>query len=73
MKIGCGLLINKIIKNYGVEKMKAIITGAANEIEFALLREHSKYDVASDDGKRQYLQAAIKILSSETPCTSVPS
>ncbi len=54
---------DEIIKNYGVEKMKAIITGAANEIEFALLRERSKYDVDSDDGKRQYLQAAIKVLS----------
>lgn len=54
---------DEIIKNYGIEKMKAIINGAANEIEFALLREHSKYDVASDDGKRQYLQAAIKVLS----------
>ncbi len=54
---------DEIIKNYGVEKMKAIINGAANEIEFALLREHSKYDVASDDGKRQYLRSAIEILS----------
>lgn len=58
---------DEIIKNYGVEKMKAIITGAANEIEFALLREHSKYDLASDDGKRQYLQAAIKVLSAVSP------
>lgn len=58
---------DEIIKKYGIEKMKAIITGAANEIEFALLREHSKYDVASDDGKRQYLQSAIKILSSVSP------
>ncbi len=58
---------DEIIKNYGVEKMKAIITGAANEIEFALLREHSKFDTASDDGKRQYLQSAIKILSSVSP------
>lgn len=54
---------DEIIKNYGIEKMKAIINGAANEIEFALLREHSKYDVVSDDGKRQYLQAAIKVLA----------
>lgn len=55
---------DEIIKNYGVEKMKAIITGAANEVEFALLRERSKYDIASDDGKRQYLREAIKVLSS---------
>ena len=58
---------DEIIKNYGVEKMKAIITGAANEIEFALLREQGKYDLASDDGKRQYLQAAIKVLSAVGP------
>ncbi len=54
---------DEIIKNYGVEKMKAIIAGAANEVEFALLRERNKYDIGSDDGKRQYLQAAIKVLS----------
>ncbi len=54
---------DEILKNYGIEKMKAIINGAANEIEFALLREQAKYDLASDDGKRQYLQAAIKILA----------
>ena len=58
---------DEIIKNYGVEKMKAIITGAANEVEFALLREHNKYDVASDDGKRQYLQSAVKVLSTIGP------
>ena len=58
---------DEIIKNYGIEKMKAIITGAANEIEFALLREQGKYDLASDDGKRQYLQAAIKVLSAVGP------
>lgn len=54
---------DEILKKYGVEKMKAIISGAANEIEFSLLREREKYDIASDDGKRQYLQAAIKVLS----------
>ena len=54
---------DEILKNYGVEKMKAIINGAANEIEFALLRAQGSYDIASDDGKRKYLQEAIKILS----------
>ncbi len=63
LKLEGGKDPDEIIKNYGIEKMKAIINGAANEIEFALLREHSKYDVASDDGKRQYLQAAIKVLA----------
>lgn len=54
---------DEILKKYGVEKMKAIINGAANEIEFALLREREGFDVSSDDGKRQYLQAVVKVLS----------
>lgn len=53
---------DEIIKNYGIEKMKSIINGAANEVEFALLRERTKYDISSDDGKRQYLNSAIRIL-----------
>lgn len=58
---------DEIIKKYGPEKMKAIITGAANEIEFKLLAEKNKYDITTDDGKRQYLKSAVQILSSLTP------
>lgn len=58
---------DEIIKKYGPEKMKAIITGAANEIEFKLLAEKNKYDITTDDGKRQYLKSAVNILSSLTP------
>lgn len=47
--------------------MKAIITGAANEIEFKLLAERNKYDITTDDGKRQYLKSASSILSSLSP------
>ncbi len=54
---------DEILKNFGVEKMKAIINSGANDVEFALLRERSNYDLTSDDGKRQYLHAAVKILS----------
>lgn len=67
LKLSGGKDPDEIIKNYGVEKMKAIINGAANEIEFALLREHEKYDISSDDGKRQYLQSAVKVLSTVGP------
>ncbi len=55
--------LDEVIKNYGVEKVKSIIHGAANEIEFALLHEKEKYDVTTDDGKRRYLYEVAKILS----------
>lgn len=58
---------DEIIKKYGPEKMKSIIVGAANEIEFKLLAQRNKYDLATDDGKRQYLKSAISVLSSLSP------
>lgn len=58
---------DEIIKNYGVEKMKSIINGAANEIEFRLLEQRDKYDVSTDDGKRRYMQAIIPVLSTLSP------
>lgn len=58
---------DEIIKKYGPEKMKAIITGAANEIEFKLLAERNKYDITTDDGKRQYLKSAAVIFSNLSP------
>ena len=54
---------DEILKNYGPEKMRSIIEGAANEIEFSLLRERAKYDITTDDGKRQYLRSAVGVLS----------
>lgn len=54
---------DEILKNYGPEKMRGIIEGAANEIEFSLLRERAKYDITTDDGKRQYLRSAVGVLS----------
>lgn len=58
---------DEIIKKYGPEKMKSIITGAANEIEFKLLAQKDKYDITTDDGKRQYLKNAVNILSPLSP------
>ena len=58
---------DEIIKNYGPEKMRAIITGAANEIEFRLLSDRVKYDINTDDGKRQYLLSAADFLAQFGP------
>ena len=67
LKLSGGKDPDEIIKNYGVERFKSIIDGAANEIEFKLLAEREKLDLTTDDGKRRYLRAAIPILSKLTP------
>lgn len=67
LKLSGGKDPDEIIKNYGVERFKSIIDGAANEIEFKLLAEREKLDLTTDDGKRRYLRAAIPILSELSP------
>lgn len=58
---------DEIIRNYGPEKMRSIISGAANEIEFRLLADRNKYDITTDDGKRQYLLSAASFLAEFGP------
>lgn len=67
LKLSGGKDPDEIIKNYGVERFKSIIEGAANEIEFKLLAEREKLDLSTDDGKRRYLRATIPILSNLSP------
>lgn len=67
LKLSGGKDPDEIIKNYGVERFKSIIDGAANEIEFKLLAEREKLDLTTDDGKRRYLRAAIPVLSELSP------
>jgi len=54
---------DEIIKNCGTDYFRSIIDGAANDIEFRLLNERYKYDVSTSDGKLNFLNAAIDILS----------
>lgn len=54
---------DEILKKYGPERFRAIISGAANDIEFALMKEESNFDLSTDDGKLQYLKRAVEILA----------
>lgn len=55
---------DEILKKYGAERYRSIISGAANDIEFALVKEESGFDLTTDDGKLQYLKKAVEILAS---------
>lgn len=67
LKLSGGKDPDEIIKNYGVERFRSIIDGAANEIEYKLLSEREKLDLSTDDGKRRYLRAAVPILAELSP------
>jgi len=55
---------DEIIKNCGAEYFRAIIEGAANDIEFKLLKAQHNFDITTSDGKLNYLNAAVDILAS---------
>lgn len=54
---------DEIIKIYGKERFRDLLEGAANKIEYDLLREREKYDIATDNGKMNFLNAAADILA----------
>lgn len=67
LKLTGGKDPDEIIKKYGREKFQNLIDGAANGIEYGILREREKYDLDSIDGKTKFLTAAADILSSANP------
>ncbi len=55
---------DEIIKKYGPERFRAIIDGAANDIEFRLNKAKQPFDVSTDDGKINFMREAVSILAS---------
>ena len=58
---------DEIIKTYGVEKFRAMLEGSANEIEYALVNLRNKYNLATTQGKIDFLNDSIKVLDEVTP------
>lgn len=63
LKLTGGKDPDEIIKKYGKEKFQSLIDGAANDIEYAILREREKYDLDSIDGKTKFLTSIASILA----------
>ena len=55
---------DEIIRNHGVERFRALIEGASNDVEYKLNNELHKYDVLTNDGKVSYMKAASNVLAS---------
>ncbi len=54
---------DEIIKKYGKDKMRQILSEAVGDVEFDLQRAKSGFDLTSSDGKVTYLEQAVDILS----------
>jgi len=54
---------DEIIKNYGRERFKSLLDGAANDTEFKLLSERQRHDLSTPNGKLDFLKAAANILA----------
>ncbi len=63
VKLTGGKDADEIIKLRGKEYFRALLEGAANKIEYDLLNERSKYDLSTDDGSVNFLNAAADILA----------
>lgn len=58
---------DEIIKKYGRDKFKGMLDGASNEIEFALLDLRKKHNIASTQGKIDFLNDCIRVLAGVSP------
>ena len=67
LKLTGGKDPDEIIKKFGKEKFRSLIDGAANDIEYGILRERDKYDLESIDGKTKFLTAVSAILADANP------
>ena len=68
LKLSGGKDPDEILQAYGAEKYRQLLEGAANEIEFSLLRVRGDLDLTIPSGKADYLREAVKILAR---CTQI--
>ncbi len=54
---------DEILKKYGPERYRSLIDGAANDIEFELIRLRKGFDLQTSDGKMKYLEKAAEVLA----------
>ncbi len=54
---------DEIIRKYGPERFRSLIDGAANDIEFALVRLRDSFELGTSDGKMRYLEKAAEVLA----------
>lgn len=54
---------DEILKKFGASKFKSLLEGAANDVEYRILRAREGIDVSMPDGKSRFLAAACAVLA----------
>lgn len=54
---------DEILKTYGPERFRALLNGAANDVEYRILRARDGLDLTTPDGKARFLDAACAELA----------
>ncbi len=54
---------DEILKKFGAGRFKSLLEGAANDVEYRILRARDGIDVTTDDGKNRFLAAACAVLA----------
>ncbi|MBO4383189.1 MAG: DNA primase [Clostridia bacterium] len=58
---------DEIIKTFGAERFRSMLDGASNETEYRLNEQRMRFDLATDDGKVRYIEAASFVLAALAP------
>ena len=58
---------DEIIRTYGRDKFKGMLEGASNETEFRLLAPRRQYNLATTQGKIDFIGGALQILATLPP------
>ena len=54
---------DEILRKFGPERVRSLIEGAANDIEYGILAARKNFDIGTSDGKMKYLDAVAEILA----------
>lgn len=54
---------DEILKKFGAARFKSLLEGAANDVEYRILRARDGIDATTDDGKNRFLEAACRVLA----------
>ena len=54
---------DEFIKKFGAERFEMLLNGSNNAIEYELLQAKGKYDIATPDGRLNYIKDAIGVLA----------
>ena len=54
---------DEILKKFGAARFKSLLEGAANDVEYRILRARDGIDVTTDDGKKRFFEAVCRVLA----------